>query len=580
MAIHPTRRVLEVSTHALPPAQDFTKALPTEVALRILSFMRSSDVSSVLGVNKRWRDLATCDLVSRDIHDLDLCVLQIRPLLTRIEQHIPTDDSSKFQKIFETLQKNQMELKTNKQQDLEFIFNTKEVLALFRRELIKSLSVSTTAFNEEEQDSLLTRPIPLKGEFEHLIKLAQATAEIAFIVEDEFIPSVRHRAFNETFQAIFPNLLENPLPELCIRDIVSVVEPEASKLLMTKLLLINEPLVAKLIQLLSDRDKDTLFQEWAAVKIANGDFIGAKEKIASIKDTSLKSRVLIMMIETLIKNDKTDEALEVFKEVDYFPIPSRKNLVAQIARSIRFSEPDLRSSQVVNKCFIYFTSKLQQQDFPIFYETFFRDPFSLVKDQLDQLKASLADKLVEQGEFELAILIAMDKVFYNQELIAHVRSKVFYGYLNTLPQDSAEKALAIEEFLKQFSYLQQTGFRAYLTIAMLRCELYEDALIQLEKFPKNRNFCGYEYRQVHLEEVINNHIQKSDYQKVLTLSNYIDSPSWMLFSCVLHRAEKVEEGSFKQRLIQARQECFPDLSSDKLARLEGYIQSHLERAPR
>jgi len=285
------------------------------------------------------------------------------------------------------------------------------------------------------------------------------------------------------------------------------------------------------------------------------------------------------LIETLIKKNRIHEALETFEGVDYLSVISRKNLVRQIASSIHFSEQDLRSVEVITTCFIYFASKLNEQDFPIFYENFFRDPFALVKDQLDQLKASLADKLVEQGKFGLAMLVIIDKIIYNQDLIADVRSKILRGYLNALPQDSVEKALAIEEFLKQFSYLQQTGFRVYLTIAMLRCELYKDALIQLEKIPKSRSFGGYEYLQVHLEKVINNYIQHSDYKKVLTLSNYIDSRLWVLFSCVLARAQKIEEGSLEQRLIQSRQECFPELSSDEQVRLEGHIQSHLKRAP-
>ncbi len=569
----------------LQDAQDFTQNIPSDIASKILSFVSDSDLSTVKLLNRQWRVYAQGEMFFRLEKCLNESLRQIEPFLAVIQPHLLEEGYSKCYDSFVRLQECKKTLKTNSCQNREHIQSlivaTKEVIDQARRTLILSLASSTTAFNPVQEGSLLNTLVNLEGDFKHIIPLARATQWINVDVEHVVIANTRLETFDETLTSYFFNPVHPPLSELVIGDILAVVDPEVHKILMVKLLSTDESLVDRFIKRFSKQDRDYIFQNWTSIMIARGDFDGAKEKIKCIKDECFKSNALKTLVTAFIQCGQTDEALKTLRGVNYLNVKVREQLIREITQSYSFSEEQLRSPEVIAAFLVNIQAAIDKENLPIFYKSFFGSVFVSVENQLDQLKAYIADKLIERGEFGLVMLIATDRTLRNPELSKDVRSKIFQSYLQALPQDSSAKDLAVEGFLNEFPYFKQTEFMVYLIISMLEHGFYENALICLKNCPKGCKvrFYNYEYLQVHLENFIKIYIQQEDYSKVLSLSYYIDRRNDILFYCILNKVDQLQEGAFEERWSRMINECFPELSLEDKNCLEVYKKVHMSRLP-
>lgn len=565
----------------LSSPQDFTRNLPPELVYKILSFLPSSALREMKLVNRQWRVYVQHEMLFRCKKRLNETVHQIEPLLAPIQPHVKQEDVDAFIRLKES----QEAFETSNRSDLEemqsSINQAEEILNRFRRPFILSLASSETAFDPVQENSLLNILVDLDGELKLIIRLARVVQDIKR-VETEFMAVARVGQYRAIFEGPFLNSLNPQVSELVIADIVALVNPEAGKILMVQLLSTNECLVGQFIKQFKGKDRDFIFKNWVTIMIARNDFDGAEEKIKHIQTEEFKLEAMEKLVVAFIQNNFLDKALEVFRRIhNHQNLESRKSLVIGLVNAVEFSEEKLRSPEGIALFLKNMQVILEKQDLPAFYTSFFSKASSSFGNQLARLKADIAENLIEHREFPLVMLIATDRTLSNQEFTKDLQSKIFHNYLQTLPQDSVAKDLAIKTFLKEFPYFQQTGFRAYLIVSMLEHGLYEDALIQLKNSPrgfKDRSY-SYEYLQVHLEEFINAYIKQEDYRKVLELSRYIEVRNQILFSCILDKVDQSQEGSFEERWSRVINEVFPELSLEDKQFLEVYKQAHISRLP-
>lgn len=301
---------------------------------------------------------------------------QIKDILKTIQLHISQEGYDKVRNDFQRLQSLKETLATSRGLDSSnvqsFINKTELELKNFRRFLISSLTSSATALNPVEENSLLNTLVDLDGELKLIITLAQVVQNIQRVKETEPMAATRVEYYKEIFEGPFLNSLNPQVLELVIADIVALVNPEASKILMVQLLSINESLVGQFIKQFKEKERDFIFRNWVVIIISRNDFDGAEEKIKHIQTEEFKLEAMEKLVVAFIQNNFLDKALEVFRRINnHQQLESRKSLVIGLVKAVEFSEEKLRSPEGIALFLKNMQVILDKQDLPTFYTSFF-----------------------------------------------------------------------------------------------------------------------------------------------------------------------------------------------------------------